>query len=165
MARGNGNSIDPVDGSPIELRSDPSGFGYPAIEPTELRADPGGGDSGPERRKRRGRPPGSTNRSRTEAAKAFPVDAWAKTLIMVHAGAAAFMQFPEFALEKDEADLLATSMRDVAIAYDIVPDPKTQALIGMVMAIGTVYGPRAYLALHRKQSTDAAARPNLQVVQ
>lgn len=48
-------------------------------------------------------------------------------------------------IDKEESDLLANASANVMQQFDLTPDPKTQAIIGLVMACGTVYGPRVYM--------------------
>jgi hypothetical protein len=46
--------------------------------------------------------------------------------------------------------MLAKAAANVLEQFDITPDPKTQAIIGLVMACGAVYGPRALVYSRRK---------------
>lgn len=66
-----------------------------------------------------------------------------QTLVMVHVGLASSTGAPEFMIEKAEGDLLAKATVNVLDQFDIKPDPKTQAIFGLIIAAGTVYGPRA----------------------
>lgn len=42
--------------------------------------------------------------------------------------------------------------------FDLRPDPKTQAIIGLVMTAGMIYGPRAYLIQYRRSQEKAERR-------
>lgn len=46
--------------------------------------------------------------------------------------------------------MLANATANVLEQFDLKPDPKIQAVIGLVMAAGTVYGPRVYMIQARK---------------
>lgn len=48
-------------------------------------------------------------------------------------------------IDQEEGELLATASVNMMQQFDIAPDPKTQAIIGMIMATATVYGPRIYM--------------------
>lgn len=69
---------------------------------------------------------------------------------MLHVGIATIGKAPEMELSKDESDLLANATVNVLQEFDIRPDPKTEAVFGLIVACGTVYGPRAFLYRKRK---------------
>jgi len=50
-----------------------------------------------------------------------------------------------------EADALANAAANVLIEFDIQPNPKVQAIVGLVMTAGSIYGPRVYLIRERKK--------------
>jgi hypothetical protein len=58
--------------------------------------------------------------------------------------------------------MLATASANVLEQFDLKPDPKTQAIIGLVMAAGTVYGPRVYMIQVRRaqEKSERAANQN-----
>jgi hypothetical protein len=65
-------------------------------------------------------------------------------LSLVHVGLAA--QFhPSLAINEEESKLLAQSVVNLLDQYDIVPDDKTTALVGLIMACAQIYGPRAVM--------------------
>jgi hypothetical protein len=68
----------------------------------------------------------------------------------VHSGIAAMTGTPELELDKAETDMLAQASANVLAQFDIAPDPKTQAIIGLLMACGAVYGPRVVVIRTRK---------------
>jgi hypothetical protein len=41
--------------------------------------------------------------------------------------------------------------------FDVTPDPKTQAIIGLIIAIGTVYAPRAIMISTRLKAEKKSA--------
>lgn len=57
---------------------------------------------------------------------------------------------PELVIDGDEGKLLAKATANLLEQFDLKPDPKMQAVVGLVMAAGTVYGPRAYMIRQRK---------------
>lgn len=58
--------------------------------------------------------------------------------------------------------MLAAASANVMEEFDLKPDPKTQAIIGLVIAAGTVYGPRVVMIQMRKASErrEKAAGPD-----
>ena len=66
---------------------------------------------------------------------------------------------PELVIDADESKLLANATANLLEQFDLKPDPKIQAVIGLVMAAGTVYGPRAYMIRVRKLQ-EAAEKKN-----
>lgn len=78
------------------------------------------------------------------------IEALSKTLVIVHLGIAGATNTPELAIDKDEGDLLAKASANLMSEFDLTPDPKTQAIVGLVMAAATVYGPRAVMIRARK---------------
>jgi hypothetical protein len=66
------------------------------------------------------------------------------------------------AIDEDEGRMLAAASANVMEEFDLKPDPKTQAIVGLIMAAGTVYGPRAVMIQMRKaqQKREKAAGEN-----
>jgi hypothetical protein len=58
--------------------------------------------------------------------------------------------------------MLAAATANVMEEFDLKPDPKTQAIIGLVIAAGTVYGPRMVLIQMRRaqEQRERAANNN-----
>jgi hypothetical protein len=73
-----------------------------------------------------------------------------RTLVIVHAGIAAATKCPEMEIDAEEGKILANASANVMAQFDLAPDPKTQAIIGLIMACGTVYGPRAFMIRMRQ---------------
>lgn len=61
-------------------------------------------------------------------------------------------------IDEAEGRMLAEASANVMEQFDLKPDPKTQAIIGLVMAAGTVYGPRAVIIQMRKAQERAEKR-------
>jgi hypothetical protein len=83
-------------------------------------------------------------------------------LVTVHAGLAIAFKCPELPIDKEEGDMLANATVNMMAEFDIVPDPKTQAVIGMIIAAGIVYGPRAAMIRARlaQEAKERAAGAN-----
>jgi hypothetical protein len=99
--------------------------------------------------KRRGRKRGSNSGgfggsgSRAKASNLKDaVEGLTRTLVVLHVGIAAVSKTPELAIDEDEGRMLAAATANVMEEFDLKPDPKTQAIVGLVIAAGTVYGPR-----------------------
>ncbi len=58
-------------------------------------------------------------------------------------------------IDKSEGDLLAGASANVLAQFDITPDPKTQAIIGMIIACSAVYAPRVIMIRARKAQEEA----------
>lgn len=68
---------------------------------------------------------------------------------------ASVSKVPEFEIEQTEAKTLAQALANVLAEFDIQPDPKVQAIVGLVVAAGSIYGPRMYLYNERVKADKA----------
>jgi len=105
-------------------------------------------------RKKRGRKTGGNNSSsgtRTKAQNTASVEGLTRILAILHVGLAAATKTPELALDDSEVENLAKATATVLTEFDIRPDPKVEAVIGLVTAAGLIYGPRVYLITERKR--------------
>lgn len=103
-------------------------------------------------RKRRGRKPNSApSGNRARSSNKASIEALTRALAIVHLGIASATKTPEIALEDEEAQTLASAVNNVLIEFDIRPDPKSEAIFGLVVAAGSIYGPRVYLVRERKK--------------
>lgn len=126
-------------------------------------ADPRGGDfvfdaerhiskdklnaDGTYRRKRKRRGSGGVRPSNQRTSKAdlsASIEGLTKVLLVMHIGMAEMTKTPELVLTETEANTLATSTANVMDQFDITPDPKIQAVVGLLMTAGMIYGPRLY---------------------
>lgn len=139
-----GNPVDPDSVASVASGSD--------------NGEPGGSVEGQPAPKRRGRPPGSRNKSsgsNSSAAKAKvspTVTGIEKTLLSLHMIAATITQTPELALEDAEAVAIAEAVANVSEHYSIPGIDEGPASI--VMLAGTllaIYGKR-YLILRAKKT-------------
>jgi hypothetical protein len=77
--------------------------------------------------------------------------------VILHTGISAISGIPEIAIDRSEGDILANATANVLAQFDIAPDPKTQAIIGMIMACGAVYAPRV-IAYRMRTAQEAQER-------
>jgi hypothetical protein len=70
-------------------------------------------------------------------------------LMIVHAGIASATKTPELELTEPEANQLGKSVGAVMDEFGFQPDPRTQAIVGLVITAGMIYGPRMYLIRER----------------
>ena len=107
-------------------------------------------------RRKRGRKPGAGNTAnpgnRKKADHTASIDALSNILVVLHTGIAGATKTPEVAIDKDDADTLARATSNVLAEFNIAPDPKIAAVIGLVIAAGSVYGPMAVSIRLRKQA-------------
>jgi hypothetical protein len=143
-ASGDGNNGGAGDGS---ITIDPASVGNARGDGNDDNA--GDGQS----RKRRGRKPGSANKSK--AAVPRDIDAIEALLLSVHSLLA--LRVEELALDKAEARALAEGYSNVARHYPLLA--KSEKVIdwgNLLMALSIVYGPRA-VAIRNRLS--AAPKP------
>lgn len=149
----NGNDGDAISGASVDPATLTGGTG-PGDEPydADIHTGPADFNRDGSRRRKRGRKPGGNRGSGPGPRKASSrsdikssVDTLAKTLMVFHQGIAVATSTPEMMIDQDEGEILARATVNVLDQYDFTPDPKIQAIIGMVMAAGTVYAPRVVL--------------------
>lgn len=121
-------------------------------------------------RRKRGRKSGSGGSATGKASSSGDIKAAAEmlsqTLMLLHVGIASSTRCPEMVLDKGESDMLAKATVNVMEQFDITPDPKVQAMAGLIIAAGTVYGPRVYLIRDRvKQEAKQRENPGGAIVE
>ena len=105
-------------------------------------------------RKKRGRKAGTgsgANRGKATDYSAS-LDAFTGMLAIVHVGLASVTKTPELVLEEDEAKSLAMASANVLEQFDITPDPRVTAIVGLITTCGVIYGPRVYLVRERRKA-------------
>lgn len=108
------------------------------------------------KRARRGTSANSGNKARKNSKTG--VEALTNALAIVHFGIAAATKTPELVLADEEAKVLAEASANVLSEFDIRPDPKVEAIFGLIVAAGSIYGPKAYLIRKRwKEENDKGA--------
>jgi len=98
-------------------------------------------------------------RSKTKADHSASIDALTNTLIIVHAGLASVSKIKELEIDQTEGKSLAIALANVLAEFDIQPDPKVQAIVGLVVAGASIYGPRMYLYNERMKAEKAKRVP------
>lgn len=114
------------------------------------------------RRKRARKSGGSNsagNRNKARANTETGVAAIARIFYIVHAGLASATKTPEIALADEDSKALAEATARVLDEFDIRPDPKIEAIIGLITTASVVYGPRAYM-INMRRKVEADAKKN-----
>lgn len=132
------------------------------IEPTRIGNGHdngnGGSDGGPDggTRRGRGRPPGSRTRSQKSE---ISVTTLAGVIAFAHVGLAAAFKAPAWELDDGEAKRLADAAKAVLAHHD-TPEISGYAMdwVGLIIACGTVYGPRV-AAMRARPVTARPAPP------
>lgn len=97
--------------------------------------------------KKRGRPPGSKKETRD-------LDGIIMLLAGIHQMVATATGFDDLEIDREEGALLAKALADLSEQYKIKITGKTAAAMGLLYAIVTVYGPRAFLIRKKLQERD-----------
>lgn len=139
LSLGSGNSGSDS-GSGSDERFDPS-----------IHVDPGKRNADGSYRRKRGRKAGSSSGSKRQANNSASVETLSRILAIVHLGIASASKTPELNLDQGEADSLAMATANVLEQFDIRPDPRIEAIVGLVTTAGIVYGPKIYLIRERKK--------------
>lgn len=111
-------------------------------------------------RRKRGRRPGNSapNQRRTKADSQASVESLTRILTVLHIGIASATRTPEMALQDDEAKSLAGATAEVLQQFDIRPDPRIEAVVGLCIVAGGIYAPRIYMIRERHKEEAAAKR-------
>lgn len=72
-------------------------------------------------------------------------------------GLATLTKQPDFAIDKEEANLLAKATAKVMALYEVKIDPRAEAWGQLAVAMGVVYGPRLMKAQFRAPSRSRPA--------
>jgi hypothetical protein len=117
-------------------------------------------------RRGRGRPAGSTNKSKAESGlseKPLNINGVEKILFSIHTILAAVADTEELAIDEKEAKELAAAIAGVTNEYLIVMSPKTAAWVELGRVCGVIYGPRAvnvwFEAKNKRATINPAPRP------
>lgn len=110
-------------------------------------------------RKKRGRRSSGGNSQRKAGSRSnsqASVEALTRALAIVHLGIATATKTPELILEENEAETLAAATANVLEEFDIKPNPKVEAIFGLVVAAGSIYGPKVYFIQQRRKGEQAS---------
>lgn len=69
----------------------------------------------------------------------------------MHLGIASATKTPELSLDESEAESLAKATANVLEQFDIRPDPKIEAVVGLVTTASVIYGSKYYMIRQRKK--------------
>lgn len=108
------------------------------------------GDAAPAVPRGPGRPSGSSKRDRN-------LQGMEQMLLAMHMMVATATGFPEMAIDAQESHILADALANLADHYKISIAGKPGAVLGLIYAAGTVYGPRAvavFMKLRKEAKTD-----------
>lgn len=80
-------------------------------------------------------------------------------LYSVHMMGAQILKVESLEIDKDEAKKLSDAIQEVNKFYNIPLDPKKVAMVNLMVAMGTVYGPRIMAARIKKNIAEAENPP------
>jgi len=72
-------------------------------------------------------------------------------LFSIHATLAVIAKEPAIALTERESETLAKAAQNVALHYHVAASEKALAWGNLAITIATIYGPRAYLIIHKNK--------------
>lgn len=105
-----------------------------------------------EPKKKRGRPPGSSN---SVGKTKRDIKGLSSLLVSIHMMVASATGYLDLAIDEAEGNTLAEALANVAELHKFKMDAKTSAYLGLIYAIGIVYGPRAISIIKQKRNNDA----------
>lgn len=104
-------------------------------------------------RRKRGRKSGTTASPRSrKGTLSASVDGLAMTMAMVSAAIAGASKSPELNIDTAESHALAAATANFLDQFDIRPNPKVEAAVGLVIAFSAVYVPKIGAANMRKKT-------------
>lgn len=122
-------------------------------------------DGSPQRK--RGRKAGGSNSGRSFGQTGNnqnlrdAIDSLASMIGFVHIGIAAVSKCPEIALDDSESKALAGATAKVMEQFDMTPDPRITAVVGLLTTAGTIYVPRYYLITTRLKKERKEKKDNV----
>jgi len=128
------------------------GSSIPTLSPIDIGAGRSAGDNGADTgARRRGRPPGSKNRTSAAEEKTSPgsLESIEEILLSIHIGVAIFAGAPELTLTPEEAKRFSTAFQRVAKFYPTNLNPKMLAWINLAAVIGGIEGPKIMAIYNR----------------
>lgn len=152
---------EPID-EPVRLG------GIPQLSPIDIGTGTGYSEPRTDYPKRRGRKPGTRNRTpeeraadgRTQAQTSLHlIDNIEEVLVSIHFMGAKLMEIPELELSTEDARKFTKAVRNVASHYNVSVDPKKMALFQLATAVAGVYGPRAIAIYNRKKTVVPKKEP------
>ena len=162
VADGDGRDVDDVGGESAidDNATDRSDFesadrdGF--VDPTAVGTSTGSGSGDDQPRKRRGRKPGSRNKSTGTGGRrttSQATDSLTKILYSVHMMLGAALSAPELMMTEEESRDIADAATRVTELYEMpLLDEKTLAWANLGIVMGRVYGTRAVAIMARVKS-------------
>jgi hypothetical protein len=83
-------------------------------------------------------------------------------LINVHALLAGMTSIPEIAIEREQAEILATAATEVMALYDFGMSQEQQAWVNLMMVAGSIYGTKVFAYKMRLADEKAKAEEETQ---
>lgn len=71
-------------------------------------------------------------------------------LVNIHALLAGMTQIPEIAIDREQAEVLASAASEVMQHYDFGMNPEQQAWVNLMMVAGSIYGSKVFAYKIRK---------------
>lgn len=142
--------------------------GIPLVNPLSVGTAPSSDRAGIPGTRRRGRPPGSTNRPRdtseTQADLSLrnSLTNIEDLLTSIHWGTARLLDMSELELSADDSRQLSRAIKECLRHYQFNIDPKKMALGNLLMVAGGIYGPRA-VAIYRR-GMDSKPTPKVEAI-
>lgn len=104
--------------------------------------------------RKRGRKSGGTGARITAGNSSLKdsIEMLAQVINIAHVGLAVATKTPELELENKEAETLSKSIVNVLDQFDVKPDPRVTAFVGLITTAGTIYYPRYYLIKERRKT-------------
>lgn len=123
----------------------------PTYEPREVIIEP---EPTEQRKGKRGRPRGSVNASKS-ATKEVSQDL-SSILFSLHLMGATILKTPELALEEKESEQLGKAVARVNAEFGgMVLDPKTAAVVNLLIVAGGIYVPRVIAVANNRKNAKA----------
>ena len=119
-------------------------------------------------KRKRGRKAGTSFGSKSRQAGnsenlASAIESLSSMIGFVHIGLASVSKCPELILDDSESKALAGATAKVMAEFDVTPDPKITAIVGLLTTAGTIYTPR-YLIIRERRIKEKAERKGSNVV-
>jgi hypothetical protein len=80
-------------------------------------------------------------------------------LVNIHALLAGMTQIPEIAIEREQAEVLATAASEVMQHYDFGMNAEQQAWVNLMMVAGSIYGSKVFAYKIRKSQETEEGEP------
>lgn len=103
------------------------------------------------RRAATGSDSGGTGTRRRSKSSVSDVEAIAFAIAITVGGISSAIKAPELNVSDDESKVLGSATANFMDQFDLKPDPKITALVGLFGAFGTVFGPKVAMMMERQR--------------